>query len=238
VDKKNWQNYAVIFKELLGLEYSPVAISCMKEPLPNKAREKVRICRAILDSGKGKIIEIDKSNNACLGAGWHLGFSQIKDARVVEMFKKFVVEEEKLFSSPGALDKLIAQMVPPPDNAQSYFLLAPMEKSEFQPQLVIFIVDAEAACKILTLVTFSDGVMPQIKIGGPTCRMSIIYPLVKGEVNISFYDHTARNICRVEKDKLLISVPYEKISKMVESIDKCSAGRAKIAYPSELGNSI
>jgi uncharacterized protein (DUF169 family) len=75
--------------------------------------------------------------------------------------------------------------------------------------------------------------MPKIKIGGPTCRLSIIYPLSTGEVNLSFYDYTARKICNVEKDKLLISVPYSRIPRMIESIEKCSAGKAKIEYPQE-----
>jgi uncharacterized protein (DUF169 family) len=108
-----------------------------------------------------------------------------------------------------------------------------MEKSPIQPQLVIFVVNAEASCRLLTLVTFIDGIMPKIKIGGPTCRMSIIYPLVTGEVNLSFYDYTARKMCDVQKDKLLISIPYEKIPRIIESIDRCSAGRAKIEYPAE-----
>jgi len=233
MDKKNWQVYAATFKELLGLEYSPVAVTCAKEPLEAALKEKTRICRAILDSGLGKVIQVDKSNNACFGASWHLGFHQIKDKRTADMVKKFVVEGEKLFCSCEAFDNLVAQMEPPPDNSHAYFLLAPMEKSEFKPELVIFIVNAEAACKLLTLVTFLDGNMPKIKIGGPTCRLSIIYPLVKNEVNISFYDHTARNICKVEKDKLLVSIPYGKIPQMIDSIDRCSAGRAKIECPPE-----
>jgi uncharacterized protein (DUF169 family) len=75
--------------------------------------------------------------------------------------------------------------------------------------------------------------MPGIKIGGPTCRMSIIYPLLTDEINISFYDYTARKMCNVEKDKLLISIPYNKMPSIIESIDKCSAGKAKIEYPTE-----
>jgi uncharacterized protein (DUF169 family) len=33
MDKKEWQEYSGIFKELLGLEYSPVALNCLKEPV-------------------------------------------------------------------------------------------------------------------------------------------------------------------------------------------------------------
>jgi uncharacterized protein (DUF169 family) len=149
------------------------------------------------------------------------------------MVKKFVVEGEKLFSSYQALDNLLSQMEMPPDNSSSSFLLSPLENAESEPQLVIFVVNAEQACRLLTLVTFIDGIMPKIKIGGPTCRMSIIYPLVSQEVNLSFYDYTARKICGVEKDKLLLSLPYSRLPKIIEAIEKCSAGKAKIEFPQE-----
>ncbi len=233
MEKKVWQDYALALKELFNLEFSPVGLSCLKEPLLENTDKKVRICRAILDAGKGETLQVGKINNACFGASWHLGFQQIKDPKITEMIKKFVVEGEKLFCSYQALDNLISQMEAPPDNSKSYFVLAPLEKAEFLPELVIFIVNAEAACRLLTLVTFIDGAIPKIKIGGPTCRMSIIYPLLTGEVNISFYDYTARKMCNVDRDKLLITIPYPKIPKIMESIDKCSAGRAKIEYPQE-----
>jgi len=236
MDKKEWQDYGLALKELLQLEYSPVAVSCLKGSPLSGAEKKVRICRAILDAGKGEALQVGKENNACFGAGWHLGFHQIKDPKIINMIRKFVVEGEKLFCSYAALDNLFSQMGEVPDNSHAYFVLSPLEKCEFKPELVIFIANAEASCRLLTLVTFIDGIIPKIKIGGPTCRMSIIYPLVTGEVNISFYDHTARKMCNVEKDKLLISIPYQKIPKIIEGIDKCSAGRAKIEFPPEFRN--
>jgi uncharacterized protein (DUF169 family) len=232
-DKKEWQNYAFILKELLNLEYSPVAVSCVKEPILKSGEKKARICRAILDAGKGGVVRIGKESNACFGAGWHLGFHRIKDPKIIDMVKKFVVEGEKLFCSYPALDNLLSQMEDVGDNSNSHFVLSPLDKGEFKPELVIFICNAESACRLLTLVTFLDGNMPKIKIGGPTCRMSIIYPLITGEINISFYDYTARKMCNVEKDKLLVSIPYNKIPAIIESIDKCSAGRAKIEFPPE-----
>jgi uncharacterized protein (DUF169 family) len=232
-DKKEWQGFSLTLKELLSLEYSPVVINVLKNPSLEPSEKKLRICRAILDAGKGQVLQINKQNNACFGAAWHLGFHRITDKKVAGMVKNFVVEGEKLFCSHEALDTLISQMEEVPDNSGSWFLLSPMETSELKPELVIFICNPDAACRLLTLVTFIDGVMPKIKIGGPTCRMSIIYPLSTGEVNLSFYDYTARKICNVEKDKLIISIPYKKIPSLIESIDKCTAGRAKIEYPQE-----
>lgn len=233
MENKIWQDYGLTLKKLLNLEYSPVALNCVKGHSENPSDKKVRICRAILDAGRGESLGVDKQNNACFGASWHLGFHKISDPKIINMIRKFVVEGEKLFCSYEALDKLMLQMEEVPDNTGSYFLLSPLEKAETAPDLVIFICNAEAACRLLTLVTFLDGIMPKIKIGGPTCRMSIVSPLLTQEVNLSFYDYTARKMCNVEKDKLIITIPYKKIPAIIESIGKCSAGTAKIEYPEE-----
>lgn len=232
-EQKQWQKYGLALKELLNLDSSPVGISCIKEPLKEAPSEKVRICRAFIEASKGKTLQLCRENNACFGAAWHLGFLKIDNPKIMGMIKKFVVEGEKLFSSYEALDKLVSQMQPVPDNARAQFLLCPLEKCETEPQVVLFVVNAEAACRLLTLVTFADGLMPKLKIGGPTCRMALMYPLLSGEVNLSFYDYTARKMCQVEKDKLLISIPYARLGQVVEAVDRCTAGRAKLEYPPE-----
>lgn len=234
VDKKEWQELSLILKNLLNLDSSPVGISCIKGTPLDVSAEKMRICRAFLKAAKGETLKVARENNACFGAAWHLGFHKLdKDSKVMNMVRKFVVEGEKLFSSYPALDTLMSQMQEVPDNSDSYFLLCPLEKCEDEPALVMFICNPDAACRLLTLATFIDGVMPKIKIGGPTCRMAVMYPLLSGEVNISFYDYTSRKMCNVEKDKLLVSIPYKRIPQVIESIDKCTAGRAKIEYPRE-----
>jgi uncharacterized protein (DUF169 family) len=230
---KIWQEHSLILKNLLNLEFSPVAISFSKEPLLQDNNKKIRICRAILDASKGESLQVSKANNACFGASWHLGFHKIKDSKIHEMVKKFVVEGEKLFSSYEALDNLMRQLEEPPDHSNTYIILSPMEKIEIEPQLVIFVVNAEAASRLLTFVTFFEGKMPKIQIGGPTCRMMIIYPLLTGEMNLSFFDYTARKICHVEQDKLLITLPYAQIPRIIENIDICSGGKAKVEFPPE-----
>jgi uncharacterized protein (DUF169 family) len=230
---KEWQGHASTLKELLGLDSSPVALSCLQRSKEGAPDKKIRICRAILDASRGEAFKISKENNACFGASWHLGFQRFNDPKVEKLVKKFVVEGEKLFSSYQALENIISQMPEPPDNKEACFALAALEKADFKPQLVIFVCNPEQACRLLTFSTFIDGKMPQVKIGGPTCRLAVIYPLLSGETNLSFYDYTARKICGVKPDKLLVSMPYDQVTRMVANIDKCSAGRAKIEYPQE-----
>lgn len=233
MDKNKLQEYSRIFKEIFNLETSPVAISCLEVKNTPCDKNKIRICRSILDATNGETFKISRENNACFGANWHLGFSKISDPKVTKMIKQFVVEGEKLFSSYEALDKLLSQIEDTPDNKEMCFVLSPLENAETSPQLVIFVCNPEQACRLLTFITFLDGVMPKIKIGGPTCRMAIMYPLITSEVNISFQDYTARKICKMDKDKLLVSIPFRLIPAIIENIDKCSAGTAKVEYPQE-----
>ncbi len=226
------QEVAAALKDNLGLKLEPVAVSCVDaSKAGSKNQKKTRICQAFEKAAKGSTEIICRENNLCFGAAWHLGFHKIHNPKIIKLIKKFVVEGEKLFASYQALDKLMAQMEEIPDNKNKCFVLTPLEKAELEPELVIFLANPEEVCRLLTLVTFSDGIMPEIKIGGPTCRMIIIYPLVTGRVNISFYDYTARKFCAVEKDKLLVSIPYKKLPQIIENIEKCTAGCAKIEYP-------
>jgi len=235
MQQKEWQGFSLILKELLQLKLSPVSVRCRDKKSDDEqdAVKKIRMCRAILSAANGLSVKLFKENNACFGASWHLGFHKIKDEKVLQMVKKFIVEGEKLFSSYQALDNLIAQMGSVPENLKSCYILEPMESAEDKPEVVIFVCNAEQACRLLTFVTFFDGKMPKIQIGGPTCRMSIVYPLLSGETNISFFDYTARKLCKVEEDKLLVSTPYSLIPKIISNIDTCSGGRAKIEFPQE-----
>jgi uncharacterized protein (DUF169 family) len=229
-----WKEYSTTLKSLLEMELSPVAVAVRAADGADEAMgKKARICRAVLDAANGESSAISRENNACFGGAWHLGFQRLTDPCLLGMVKKFVVEGEKLFCSYEALDNLIGQMGDVPDNSRACFLLSPLEKAEEEPDLVVFVCNPEQACRILTFVTFPDGAMPQVKIGGPTCRLAIVYPLLTGNANISFYDYTARKMCQVEKDKLLVSVPFGRMAGIVDSIDRCSAGTAKVEFPPE-----
>ncbi len=220
-------------KKLLGLKYSPVAVSCLESAPESITKDRLRICSAILEAARGRTLELSKANNLCLGANIHLGFHKVRSDKIRAALNKFVVEGEKLFCSQQALENLELQLPVPPDNSKKHFVLSPLEKVPNDPQLVIFVVDPEAACRLLTLLTFTNGDMPEIKIGGPTCRLAVIYPLVSAKANISFYDYTSRCLSKIDKDKLLVSIPFVELARMMENIDKCCAGKARMELPVE-----
>jgi uncharacterized protein (DUF169 family) len=65
--------------------------------------------------------------------------------------------------------------------------------------------------------------------------MAITYPLVSGEVNVSFLDYTARKMKQFDPNELAVSIPYHHMPNVMASIERTSAGTAKTEIPPEFG---
>ena len=147
--------------------------------------------------------------------------------------KKFLVEGEKLFCSVAVFHRATAQQTPPPSGLAEHVIFCPLGKAEQQPDLLLFIVNAEQTCRLLQLATYWTGMNPRTEMVGSACHMAIAYPLVSGEINVSFLDWTARRMRRYPPDELIMSVPFHKMPEIMEAIPRCTAGTAEIEYPPE-----
>jgi uncharacterized protein (DUF169 family) len=106
-----------------------------------------------------------------------------------------------------------------------------MEKAEFEPDVVLFICNALQACRLVTLDSYDTGVPPRIEMSGATCHQAVAYPVVTGELNVSLMDYTSRKIRGYKPEELLVSIPYHRFHGVMRSIERCTAGRAKIDIP-------
>ncbi|MCL5036621.1 MAG: DUF169 domain-containing protein [Chloroflexi bacterium] len=226
-----WQEYAKRLKEVLGLEYFPIAVTYTYEPPEGYDTGKARVCNVLKDSAKGKTVVLSKENSACSGGSYYLGLTPLPEGNADKALKKFLVEGEKLCISIAVFNRFRALVTPPPLGLAPYVVFSPMEKAVLRPDIVVFLCNAEQACRIQTLVLHQEGIPPKIQMLGATCHQAVAYPLVSGEVNVSLMDYTSRKI--FDKNDMFITVPYHKIPNMVDSIDKCTAGTAPLEYPPE-----
>ena len=226
-----WKKYSKSLRDLLNLDASPVAVTYSMNPASGAQKGKRMVCRALLDAGEGKIINLSKETSACPGGAWHLGLSPKPTGEQDKMLKKFLVEGEKLFCSIATFNRVMTLSTQPPFGLADYVVLSPLEKANLEPDLVVFLCNAEQACRLLTLVNYKDGVPPKAEIVGSACHMVIAYPIVSGEVNISFMDYTARKWQKCRPDQLFVSIPYFRMHNLMDSIDTCSAGTAEVKFP-------
>jgi len=225
-----WQEYSKRLREVLGLEGSPIGVSYSMVPASKGKSGKHWVCQALLDAGKGAIINLSQESCACPGGTWHLGLGPRPSGEADKLLKRFLVEGEKLFCSIATFHRAMTLTAQPPLGLAEYVVLSPLEKAEIAPDLVVFLCTPEQACRLVTLATYPDGLPPKTEIVGSTCHMVIAYPLVSGELNISLLDYTSRKYQNYKPEELFVSIPYHKLPGLVGSIDLCSAGTAKVEF--------
>jgi uncharacterized protein (DUF169 family) len=233
-----WKEYSKELKEVLKIKGNPIAVIYSMNPPKNYRKEKCRACDALVLARDGEVINLTKENTSCRGAVWHLGLQPKPIGEDYKDVQRFLVEGEKFCSSITVFHRMQTLTTPPPLGLAENVIISPLEKSEMRPDLVLFICNAEQACRLLTLATYFDGVPPKLEVIGATCHMSIAYSIVSGEINANFIDFTSRKIKDFGKDELIVTIPYEKMDNLIKAIPLCSAGTAKVEYPEELKRSI
>ena len=228
-----WKEYAEKLQPVLGLRGSPIAVTYSLEADPRGAEGRCWVCAALQRARDGEILSLNRGNSACSGGTSHLGLGPRPSGEADVALKKFLVQGEKLFCSLAALHRMRSLTLPPPTGLAEHVIICPLEAAEQRPDLVIFLVNPEQACRLLTLATYMDGIPPKMQLMGAACYTTIAYPLVSGEINLSLFDYTARRMRRFAKDELLVTVPFPKMHNLIESIPSCGAGTAPIEIPPE-----
>lgn len=226
-----WKDYAVQIRKLLGLKGNPVAITYSMRLPSTSAEGKYRVCDAFLHARDGKVIDITISTSACAGGTWHLGLGERLKGEGDKALKEFLVNGEKLYCSIATFHRAQALTTPPPLGLADHVIFSPMDKAEFRPDIVLFICNAQQACRLVTLDSYDTGVPPRIEMSGSTCHQAVAYPVVTGELNVSLMDYTSRRIRGYKPEDLLVSIPYHRFLGVMRSIDHCTAGRAKMEIP-------
>jgi len=226
-----WINYAQEIKSLLNLEGSPIAVTFSTKPPASALAGKHRVCDAFLKARQGETIDLTSYTSLCRGGSTYLGLIEPPVGEEQDALFDFLVNGEKLACSVAVFHRMRALSPPPPTSLTAHVILSPLEKAEARPDLVLFVVNAEQACRLVTLDQYDTGIPPRIHMAGATCYQVIGYPIVTGELNISVMDFTSRRIRGYKPEDLFVTVPYHRFHGIMRSIPKCTAGTAKMEIP-------
>lgn len=227
-----WEGWSSRLKEVLGLVASPVAVRYTDADVPGLAEGRWRVCGAIQEAARGAVVVLTAENSACPGGSQYLGLSQQPPERA-KVLRKFLIEGEKLFSSPAAILRSQALSVKPPFGTAERVVFSPLEKAGGAPDIVVFICNAWQAARLINLAYYTDGKPMECDPTGALCRAVVTYPLVTGRVNVSFGDVTARRMQKYGENELFVSIPLSPLHFVMDGLDRCSAGTAKTEIPEE-----
>lgn len=213
----------------LDIEKDPVGVKYTdKDPDVEIEKGDYTVCGAILAASEGEIIMLSEDRCACSGGKTHLGLTQKR-----EIPWKMLVEGEKLWHDVKTAVRSgieIDKIARPPYELSKKIFLYPAMNEVFQPDLILMLVNAEQASRLITLNQFWDGKTPSIEMKGSLCWSMITYPLVSGNFNISVGDISARRMEQWDPNIMTASIPGERIRGIAEAVELSTAGMAK---PSE-----
>lgn len=212
--------------DALSIEKEPVGVKYTDEDPGIKIEGgNYTVCGAILAASEGKVILLSEERCACSGGKTHLGLTQKR-----EIPWKMLVEGEKLWCDVKTAIRSsveVEKIARPPSGLSTKIFLYPAMKRIFQPDLILMLVNAEQASRLITLNQFWDGKTPSIEMRGSLCWSMITYPLVSGNFNLSVGDISARRMERWDPNIMAASIPWERIRGIANAIDLSTAGRAE-----------
>jgi len=101
-----------------------------------------------------------------------------------------------------------------------------LEKAVFVPDVVLFVGTPLQISRIIFLDAFETGEIDTVH-GEPLCSGVIAVPITTGKIGISFLDIACRAFGRYKPEEMVAGVPYQRLTRMVASLDRSIAGTAQ-----------
>jgi len=226
-----WQSWGRTLVEVLQLERPPVALTYTDTPPKGAATDRCRVCGGLYQASGGAVLDLTAENSACPGGSLYLGLRQqpLEQARAI---REFLIDGEKLLSCPTAIHRMQAlSKVKPPFGLAEHVVMSPLIRAELQPDVAVFFCNAGQAARLVNLAYYESGAPMECDPTGALCKSVITFPLVTGQVNISFGDVSARRSERISENELFVTLPFAHLRSVAENVDRCSAGRAGVEIP-------
>jgi uncharacterized protein (DUF169 family) len=223
----NYAEASETLKKYLKLSGSPVAFrfATKKEDIPAGMQEldkTIRHCSMIgLARKEGRIFFSTAGKHECNGGAWALGLREITDSlKTGEFYFKL-----GKFESSAACRRTIDH-VPHLQTLETYATLyAPLEKTPFDPQVVLIIASPWAMLKLAQSVLFRVGGRINAEFAGiqSVCSDTCAQTYLNGQVNFSLGCDGSRKFSGIEDGEMVIGIPAELLPEITESLNVVAA---------------
>jgi uncharacterized protein (DUF169 family) len=229
--QESWKDQARDIVDNLALDAKPVAVTFTNEEVEAGKGRRMWVCRALKLAAAGESFVIDAEKSACPGGSWHCGLTEPPQATGRRALQHFLTRGEKLTASIVSFQRMQGLGSAPPTGMSDRIFIGPMDAAPLRPDIVVFVCNAEQACRLVALDHYWDGKPLHVELTGSLCHAAIGYPVVTGNTNLTLGDWTARRMQKYASDIVFLTVPYERIANLILAIPECSAGTAEVEIP-------
>ena len=223
----NYGDASETLKKYLKLSGSPVAFrfATKKEDIPAGMQEldkTIRHCSmAGLARKEGRIFYSTSDKHECNGGAWALGLREITESlKTGDFYFKL-----GKFESSAACKRTIDR-VPHLQTLETYATLyAPLEKTPFDPQVVLIVASPWVMLKLAQSVLFQVGGRINAEFAGiqSVCSDACAQTYLNGQVNFSLGCDGSRKFSGIEDGEMVIGIPAELLPEITESLNVVAA---------------
>ncbi|MEM2889516.1 MAG: DUF169 domain-containing protein, partial [Candidatus Bathyarchaeia archaeon] len=173
-------------------------------------------CRMWGEVQRGKAFFVTAENHSCLTGKFHLG---LRDDTVKEQVRRFWVEDVYAYS-PMVVKKYVAGLAHLPREKVSIICLAPLERTAFQPDLVLVRCNPEQAMLLLWSYAYNTGEVVQGETGTAMCQTLIVKPHLQNKPSFSIGDPGGTYTVGLSSGELMVSTPYPLLKNMITALQQ------------------
>lgn len=212
---------ASLLTALLGLCRQPVGIRFCKTAAEYEKSQAVEpkgglpYCTAVAKATEGACYKLDAAHGRCVAASTALGLLPVTERRLSGvLYADFKVYHDLAVCYQVAKDMVYC-------TEPNYGVeITPLGLSAVSPDVVLVILPAKAAMRLLQGYAYHFGGLKTIKMAGMCgiCQDCTSYPYVKGDMNISLLCSGTRCVARWREDELGVGIPFGQLAKIIDGI--------------------
>ncbi|HIH61197.1 MAG TPA: DUF169 domain-containing protein [Methanobacteriales archaeon] len=220
--KTEYKNISKKMKDKLGLERSPVAVKLVlhEEDMPGdveRISEPARHCEMVMRASEGEMFYALAEDQECKGGAGAIGAAETPETVKTGEFYYGLGRFSSLPAAKRTLDQI------PKINLKFYAVVyAPLEKVEFDPNVILVVCNPAQALKIIQALVYTKGGRVKGDFAGiqSICADAVAGPYTRGEANITLACSGSRQYSNIRDDELVIGLTAENIDCTVEALEE------------------
>jgi len=205
--------------QLLKLENQPVAIKWSVGQPKNVEKEegKSRFCEKLTKAMDGEIFYTTLEEEECMGGARYSGLKDMAEYPSNIQSGAFMVPKGLYKNLPAVQRSRENESFIKP-GIFSAIIFAPLNKAEFDPDVVFMVCNAKQGMEILHANAYDSGEHGLGADAAPVCSSMAAAPYIAGKVTYGFGDVAARQNMNINQGEIMISIPGSDLSRLVSNL--------------------
>lgn len=238
-------DYSVKLTNLLGLDFPVLGVKFQNpgeaESGDWSSKKKLRFCQSLMLARKGGMVKLTADNITCPASASAFGLKPLPE----KLKNGEMMFTMGLFNNPDAAAKTIALMPRLEQGRFASVLIAPLEKFETMPDVVVIEAEPEKLMWVALADISETGGRHTIETGvfQATCVDAAVVPFIKQKLNFCLGCYGCRDATDITNSETVLGVPVASLDRILDALEKLAQkamprSRSKAAFRALTGGGV